>query len=249
MEQTQFTVDGLIIREKDIGDNDKLVTVLSRDKGIISAYASGAKSIKSKKGAATCLLSYSSLTVKKKGESYRITEASPIRVFFRTGDDIEALSLAQYFCELALHHAPDDENSEYVLRLFLNALHFLCEKKRNIHLIKAIVELKLMSLIGYMPDLVACKTCMKYESELMYFDTFEGVLYCSGCASYEKSFAVINGTLLMAMRHIIYADFEKIFFFTLPDQAAVALSSITEKYLISKTEYNFKTLQFFNSLF
>lgn len=249
MEQTQFTIDGLIIREQNIGDNDKLVTVLSRNNGIISAYASGAKSIKSRKGAATCLLSYSSLTMKKKGESYRISEAAPIEVFFKTGNDIEALALAQYFCELALNHAPSDENCEYVLRLFLNALYFLGERKRNIHLIKAIVELKLMSLIGYMPDLVACKKCLKYENDLMYFDTAEGYLYCSGCIPYEKSFAVMNGTLIMAMRHIIYAEFSKLFSFTLPDEAAVALSSITEKYLINKTEHNLKTLQFFKSLF
>lgn len=248
-EQALLTIDGLIIREQQIGDNDKLVTVLSRHNGIISAYASGAKSIKSKKGAATCLLSYSSLTMKKKGDSYRITEATPIEVFFKTGSDIEALSLAQYFCELAINYAPGDEQGETVLRLFLNALHFLAENKRNIHLIKAVVELKLLSLIGYMPNLVACKKCVKYENELMYFDTEEGCLYCSNCAPYERSFALINGTLITSMRHIVYADFDKLFSFTIPDEAAVALSKITEKYLINKTERNLKTLQFFNSLF
>jgi DNA repair protein RecO (recombination protein O) len=248
-EQPQTTIDGLIIREQNIGDNDKIVTVLSRNNGIISAYASGAKSIKSKKGAATCLLSYSSITLKKKGDSYRITEATPIKVFFKTGNDIEALALAQYFCELAYNYAPGDDNNEYVLRLFLNALHFLSEGKRNLHQIKAIVELKLMALIGYMPNLIACNKCMKYENDLMYFDTEEGLLYCTDCAKHQKSFALINGTLIMSMRHIIYADFSKLFSFSLPDDAAVALSGITEKYLINKTEHNLKTLQFFKSLF
>lgn len=248
-EQNLLTVDGLVIREQQIGDSDKLLTVLSHNNGIISAYASGAKSIKSKKGAATSLLSYSSLTLKRKGNSFRITEASPIEVFFKTGNDIEALSLAQYFCELALHLAPNDENCETVLRLFLNSMYFLAENKRNIHLLKAIVELKLMSLTGYMPNLVACKECMKYENELMYFDTNEGCIYCSNCVPYERSFAVINGTLITAMRHIIYSDFSKLFAFSVPDDAAVALSKITEKYLVNKTERSFKTLQFFNSLF
>lgn len=248
-EQTLLTVDGLIIREQQIGDSDKLVTLLSRHNGIISAYASGAKSIKSKKGAATCLLSYSSLTLKRKGDSFRITEAAPIEVFFKTGNDIEALALAQYFCELALNHAPNDENCETILRLFLNALHFLSENTRNIHQIKAIVELRLMSLIGYMPNLVACNKCLCYESDLMYFDTAEGLMYCSKCAPYEKSFALVNGTLITSMRHIIYADFSKLFSFSIPDEAAAALSKITEKYLVNKTERNLKTLQFFNSLF
>ena len=50
MEQTQITTDCLIIREKSMGESDKLLTVLSRELGVISVYASGAKNIKSKKG-------------------------------------------------------------------------------------------------------------------------------------------------------------------------------------------------------
>ena len=249
MEQTQLTTDCLIIREKSIGDSDKLVTALSRELGVISIYASGAKSIKSKKGAATSLLSFSSLTIKKKGEHYRIVEAAPIEVFFKTGDDIEALSLAQYFCELALNHAPSDDTSEQVLRLFLNSLYFLTERKRNIHLIKAIVELRLLSIIGYMPNLVACKKCLKYENDIMFFDMSEGCLFCSNCVTFQRGYAAINKPLLMAMRHIVFSDFNKLFSFDLTDEASVALSKITEKYLINKTENNLKTLQFFNSLF
>lgn len=249
MEQTQLTTDCLIIRVQSIGDNDKLLTVLSRDLGVISVYASGAKNIKSKKGAATSLLCYSSITLKKKGEHYRVTEASPIEVFFKTGDDIEALALAQYFCELAIQHAPSDDSSEQVLRLFLNALHFLSERKRSIHLIKAIVELRFLSIIGYMPNLVACKSCLKYEDEIMYFDTVEGCLYCSKCSHFQKNFAVINSALIMSMRHIVFSEFNKIFSFNLTDEAAIALSKISEKYLVNKTENYLKTLQFFNSLF
>lgn len=249
MEQTQYSTDGLIIREQNIGENDKLVTILTRDMGVISAYAAGSKSIKSKKASSTCLLSYSSFVFKKKGDFFRIAEASPIKVFFNTGEDIEALYLAQYFCELAAAHTPDDKTCNSVLRLFLNALHFLSEKKRNIFLLKAIVELRLLSIIGYMPDLIACKKCIKYENDLMYFDTLEGLIFCTECEPYRKEFAVLNKTLLTAMRHIIYSDFEKLFFFTLPDDACKALSSVTETYLINKTEQKLKTLSFFNSLF
>lgn len=249
MEQTQLTTDCLIIREKSMGESDKLLTVLSRELGVISVYASGAKSIKSKKGAATSLLSYSSLTLKKKGEYFRVTEASPIEVFFKTGDDIEALALAQYFCELAIYHAPSDDSSEQVLRLLLNSLYFLSERKRNIFLIKAIVELRFLSIIGYMPNLVACNKCLKYENDIMYFDMVEGCLYCTHCESFQRNFARINMSLVMAMRYIVFSEFNKLFSFNLTDEAAKVLSKISERYLINKTENNFKTLQFFNSLF
>lgn len=248
MTQDQFTADALIIREQQIGESDRLVTLLSRHNGVIRAYATGARSIKSKKGPATSLLAYSSVTLKQKGDTYRITEASPIEIFFKAGDDIEALSLAQYFCELCIHHAPNSENCEAVLRLALNSLHFLSNRTRNIYLLKAVFELRLMALTGYMPDLVACNGCAKYEDDIMYFDTSEGCLYCKSCHEYNSECAVINATLLMALRHIIYSDLSKLFLFSVPDEAAKALSQITERYLLNKTEHKLRTLSFFNSL-
>lgn len=249
MTPDRFTVDALVIREQQIGESDRLVTLLSRHNGVIKAYASGARSIKSKKGAATSLLAYSSVTLTRKGDTYRISEASPLEIFFKAGDDIEALSLAQYFCELCIHHAPNSENCESVLRLSLNSLHFLSNRRMDIFLLKAVFELRLMALTGYLPDLVACKNCAKFEDDIMYFDTNDGCLYCKKCHEYNSDCAVINSTLLMSLRHIIYSDLSKLFLFSIPDDAAKALSLITERYLLNKTEQKLKTLSFFNSLF
>ena len=247
MNTDRFTVDALIIREQQIGESDKLITLLSRNNGVLKAYASGAKSIKSKKGAATSLLAYSSVTLSQKGDTYRVTEATPIQMFFNAGDDIEALSLAQYFCELCIHHAPNSENCEHVLRLALNSLHFLNQKSRNIFILKAIFEMRLMALTGYLPNLIACDNCAKYEDDIMYFDTNEGKLYCKKCHEYNSECAVVNTTLLVSLRHIVYSDLSKLFMFSIPDEAARALSLITERYLLNKTEQKLKTLTFFNS--
>ena len=249
MNPDRFTVDALVIREQQVGESDKLITLLSRNNGVIKAYASGAKSIKSKKGAATSLLAYSSVTLTQKGDTYRVTEASPIQIFFNAGDDIEALSLAQYFCELCIYHAPNSENCESVLRLILNSLHFLSNKSRDIFILKSIFEMRLMALTGYLPNLVACDGCAKYEDDIMYFDTNEGKLYCRKCHEYNSECAVVNMTLPTALRHIGYSDLSKLFMFSIPTDAARGLSMITERYLLNKTEQKLKTLSFFNSLF
>ena len=98
--QSRFTTEALVIKEMSVGENDRLVTLFTKDYGIIRAFAAGAKSIKSKKGTATSLLTYSSFTILKKKDTYKIYEATPIRLFFRTGSEIEELALAQFFCEL-----------------------------------------------------------------------------------------------------------------------------------------------------
>lgn len=236
-----------MIGETNIGEQDKLITLLTADRGVIKAYAAGAKSIKSKRAAATALLSYASFTIDKKSENLRITEASPITLFFGAGSDILILSLSQYFCELAKIIEPSPEESQEFLRLILNSLHFLTHKKKNPILIKAITELRILATSGYMPNLVACEGCGKFEDDIMYFNLENGSLFCKECQK-GVNLLPINRTVLEAMRHIVYSKFDKLYSFSIPDKDADILSNLTEKYLLFQTENRFTTLEFFNSI-
>ena len=243
----KIKTQALVIKENSIGDNDRLVTLMTNDMGIINAFAVGAKSIKSRRGAATALLSFSDLTLDKKKDTYKITEAEVKRVFFDVGADIESLALAQYFCELSLFFCPHDNTSNEFLRLILNSLHFITEKSKPLSLIKAITELRIASISGYEPNLISCANCGKYEDDLMYFGLKDGTLYCPDCKT-EAGYVPINLDVLKAMRHIIYSDFSKIYSFTLSDQNIKQLSKITENYIIYQAERTFRTLDFYNSL-
>jgi DNA repair protein RecO (recombination protein O) len=50
------------------------------------------------------------------------------------------------------------------------------------------------------------------------------------------------------MRHIVYSDFNKLYSFSIPPESAKRLSKITEKYLTEQVDFNFKTLDFLNSV-
>ena len=246
--QTRFTTEGLVIKEMNVGESDRLVTLFTRDSGIIRAFAAGAKNIKSKKGAATALLTYSSFTILKKKDSYRIYEASPIEIFFSYGSNIEVLTLSQYFCELAYCFGEENSPNPELLRLILNSLYFITKKNKSLFLIKAITELRAASICGYSPNLVACEECGCFEADVMFFNLEDGSIICSECSP-QNSGIPIDKTLLSAMRHIVYSDFNKLYSFEIPENSAKRLSSITEKYLTSQADYKFSTLEFFNTLF
>ncbi len=63
----------------------------------------------------------------------------------------------------------------------------LDEDKRTAEFIKPLFELRLMSLCGFMPNLVGCAECLAYESEEMFLDAERGEILCSSC---EKACAV-----------------------------------------------------------
>lgn len=242
---------GLIVREQHTGENDRLVTVLTRDRGVVRAFATGARRIQHKNSTGTQLLCYSDLTLFRGKDSYRVDEAVPIEVFFALRGDIVKLSLAQYFCELARFLCPEETEAEQSLRLLLCALKFLCDDAYPLDQIKAVVELRLMAESGYMPDLVGCAVCGGFGGEPMFLDRVGGQLYCPdhrASTSTPEGLLPLTAGMLAAMRHVLYSDFAKVFRFTLPSDSMKALSEATERYLCAQADRSFGTLSFYRSL-
>ena len=245
----QIKTQGIIIREQVIGESDRLITALTQDEGVVRAFARRAKNLKDSKNSATGLLCYSRLNLYKGREKYIVNDAFPIEVFFGLRQDIVRLALAQYFCSLAAELVPEGVEAGEYLRLVLNALHFLSERTRSPELLKPIVELRMLSLAGYMPDLVCCAQCGAYEAERMYFKINRGTIYCQSCyLNNGDPCAPLSKAALTAMRHIIYSDFEKIFSFALSEGAGKELSTAVEAYLLHILGKRPKTLDFYQSL-
>lgn len=243
-----FKTDGIIIREGATGEQDRIVTVLTRDRGIIKAFANGARNPKNKNVSSTGLLCYSDFLISKTQKGiYVIREAVAKEVFFSLRSDIVRLSLAQYFAELTYELSPREENSGEYLSLLLNSIYLLSQGKRNLRQIKAVLEMRMLSMAGYMPGVVACASCGSFESETMFFSTFTGELFCEECKPLEKTVRLPLG-VVTAIRHICFSQDSRIFSFTLPEESINLLSEVTEKYLRNITARRYKTLDFFNMM-
>ena len=243
----RLNTDGLIIREQQTGEDDRLVTLLTRDYGILRAFVRGAKRIKSKSQSATQLFAYGNFSIYRGKDAYSIDEAQPIEIFFDLRNDLTALSLAQYFCELAGELAPVEDDAEEYLKLVLNALHMLAKNKKSQEQLKAIVELRLLTISGYMPDLVECADCGKFDDEGMFFSPVEGQIVCNKCVKDHTCVKLPNG-VLSAMRHICYSENAKLFSFILPEESMKYLSQVTEQFLLMQTSKKFKTLDFYKAM-
>lgn len=240
------TTDALIVRENNnIGESDRFVTALTRDFGLIRASVRGARNLKNRNSSATQLLCHSRLSLYKGREKYIIDEAQPLHVFFEVRERLDKLALAQYFCELAGVLAPPEEPAEETLRLLLNALHYLATDARPLPIIKAVTELRLLCQAGYMPAVAACSNCNADGGA--WFSPLHGVLLCDNCKGTHSCLPVSPG-VLAALRHIVYAPFEKCFAFSLPDGDAAALADLAERFLLAQLGRSFNTLEFYHSL-
>lgn len=240
------TTKALVIREQTTGESDRLVTLLTADYGLIRAFVRGGKQLKNSRTAATSLFCYSDFSLYRGRDAFVVDNASPIEVFFDLRKDIERLSAAQYFAQLTYELAPQEQPAEEMLRLLLNSLHLLCKGSKSITQIKSVFELRIMCLGGYMPNVLACRNCAAYETDIMYFDTEEGCIYCQNC---PKSGAdAVPKTVMTAIRFICLTEPGRIFSFALSPQQMDLLASVTEKYVISRVGRRLTTLEFYKSL-
>ncbi len=241
----KLTTDALIIRENNnIGEADRFVTALTRECGVIQASVRGARRVKNPNGSATQLLCYSRLSLFRGRDKYIVDDAEPLEVFFGVRGQLETLSLAQYFCELAGVLCPREEPAEDGLRLLLGALHYLSKGTRSLSLVKAVVELRLLCEAGYTPDLTVCGSCG--AEDVRWFSPLRGVVLCDRCK--DGAAVPLSAGVLAAMRHIVYAPLEKCFAFSLSDEGLTQLAYVCERFLLAQVDRGFKTLDFYHSL-
>ena len=235
----------IVIKENNVGETDRLVTLLTEKAGVIRAFARGARNVKSKALSATRLFCYSEMSIWASADKFVIREAEPKEVFFGLREDITKIALAQYFAQLMIELAPAEENAADYLKLLLNTLHFLEQGSKPPEQLKAILELRLLSMAGYMPALEACAGCGAFESKVMYFFPQSGQLFCENC---HKGGLAVSISVVTAMRYILYSDFQKVFAFTLTDEALRELAALSEKFLLEQTDKRFSTLEFYKTV-
>lgn len=243
-----FKTEGLVLRETQYKDSDKLLTVLSKDRGKLTLRARGVRSKNSRLKSGCQLLAYSEFTVFENKSYQLIEEAVPLQLFLPLRDDIEKLSLASYFAQVSETISQEDSPSPELLSLCLNALYALAQLNKPQKLLKAAFELRAACLAGYMPMLDECAVCGHPEPER--FHVKGGVLQCAGCLLPEETGVrlPVHAGCLSAMRYIITCELQRLFSFELGEQGLKELSDAAETYLLSQLEQGFFTLDFYKSL-
>lgn len=243
-----LTTLGLVLRVTDYNDRDALLTILTPNHGKVTAKARGLRRKNSPLIAPCQLLAYGDFTLFEYKGMYTVNEATSVELFQPLRRDLCKLSLATYFAQVAELICQEDLPNPEILSLVLNCLHALSRLDEEERKVKAVFELRIACLAGYMPDLVGCHVCGSRTPDR--FDISAGRLECSACRSPDSDglrLPVTAGTVA-AMRYITMCSPKKLFAFQLGPQALEQLSGITESYLTTQLERGFSTLDFYKSL-
>ena len=91
MQPERFVTCGLVLRETDTRDADKILTVLTPDRGKLAVIARGARRKGSRVAAACQLLAYSEMTLYERGQWTMLDAANTIELFGGLRQDLTCL--------------------------------------------------------------------------------------------------------------------------------------------------------------
>ena len=239
---------GLILRETNYKEADKILTVLTREGGKRTVKARGCRRRNSPLAASAQLLAWSDMTLFAHRERFTLQEAEPLDLFWGVRADVEKLALASYFAEAAGAAAEEGRPDPALLSLALNSLYALDKLRKPLPLVKAAFELKLLCVAGYEPLLDACAVCGDPQPREPRLDLAEGVLHCAACGLGDGADRSLDAASLAAMRHVVYGDPKRLFSFTLDAAALGRMAAACEDFLLRQLERGFSTLDFYRRL-
>lgn len=242
-----FHTDGLVIKVRHSGESDRIVTVLTRDYGVLTAFAKAARRPKSRLHSATQTFCFSDFSFRHSGEVYTITEGSVKEVFYALNEDIKNLTLAQYFGQLAMELTPPEEISEENLRLLLNSLHFLCHQKKDINFIKAVTELRMIANAGYAPNTDGCASCGSVLEDGCFLNCRAGIFTCKNCP-HSADAVFLDPMAFTALQNIIHSRLERIYALIPSGGSLSLLCDAAEKFTIVQTERAYSALTFYKQI-
>ena len=242
---------GIVLREVDYKESDKILTVLAEGQGKRTVKAQGCRRKNSPLAAGSQLLVLSEMTLYDYQDRLSLKETATLNDFRGVREDLSKLALGSYFAEVTEAVAEEGVETPGLLSLLLNSLYALDKLGKPPELVKAAFEVKLTALEGYEPMVDACAVCGKAAPERPRLNLSEGVLHCAECRSElgEEGISMpLDGAALAAVRHVTGGDPKRLFSFTLPPGSMELFANAAESFPLTQLERGFRTLDFYKSI-
>ena len=244
MEKHKKTV-GVVLAEAAYGETGKRLTLFTKELGKVTAFANGAKKAKSPLLAGSQLFVFGNFELYQGKNAYTLIGAEVIESFYLLRSDLWRTAYAMYLSELTLAFLQDGITGNRLLKLLYVSFEELVKQEIRQEQIRAVFELKFLSLAGYTPELYSCIRCGGQE-DLDYFSPAEGGKICRLCAGkWEER---MDLAVFRAMEYVLDSPIEKVFRFRLKPEYEEPFFTLMKKYTAQYLDYPLKSEQFLNDI-
>ncbi len=237
-----ITVQGMVLSVMPMGEYDKRLVLLTRERGKITAFARGARRPKSPLLAAANPFVFGSFSLYEGKNSYNLAHASLLHQFTELAPLQPGVWYGFYFLEVADYFGREYTDEREMLNLIYLALKALLRPGADNALVRAVFELRTLVIQGEYPDVFCCQNCGAKENLAAFSRAAHGTL-CTSCRRTAGDAQSLGGAALYALQYIVASPPGRLFQFTLAPKARDELCRIVHTYFRAAVDRPFKSLE------
>ena len=258
-----ITVTGIILSAQPIGEYDRRLVLLTKERGKLAAFAKGARGPTAALLGSSQPFAFGKFTLYEGRSSYTLQTAEVENYFAELRNDLVTVYYGIYFCEFAEAVTREGLPAKEELKVLYRSLGALLKPSIGVKLVRAVFELKMLSIGGVSPQVFECIRCRKKE-ELRWFTARGGGCICGGCAKKPRTAAVpeggdgaaageedlqpVSASTLYTMQYILSTPIESLYTFTVTEEVLWQLKKVLKQFQTVHIDRRFQSLEMLEEL-
>lgn len=242
--QHTYRTEGIVLRGRDFGEADRLLTLVTPDHGKIRAVAKGVRRLTSKKAGYLEPFCRNALLLAKGRDLDIIAQVEMLESFVQLRDSLDALLPAYYLAELVDTFVEEGSESRALYDAFVAALVAL-EHAGNPVAVSGWFELVILTLNGLAPSWSTCAGCgalVDPDREYVWSLDRGGVL-CEECRALDPYAQPITTPTIKVLRLLAREPLSRIVQVRLPTDALNDVRAILGRYIRAAAEHDLRSPQ------
>ncbi len=233
-----YRTRAVILRRRDYGDADRILTVFTPRMGRLELIAKGVRKTTSRRAGHLEPFTHVDLQAAHGRTWDIVTEATTVESFRDLRANLESIARAGYVAELVdAFSQADPEALGGLWDLFLLALRELDAGTADPDLLLRWFELHLLSLMGFQPELGQCLACGEpLQPVVNYLSLQAGGFYCPRCGEGLSATEPVEPSVLKVLRHLQRSAWPTVRGLRLRRETLAAVESILYRYLVTVLE-------------
>ena len=233
---------GIIVKRINLGEADRILTIITQDRGKIRAIAKGVRKSKAKLSGFLEMFRYNDYLIAEGRNLDIITSAQTIDNLHGIGKDLRSVALAYYIAEMVDRLVEETQEVDGIFDLTLLILNEINKGDLNLDLLKSFFEINILSLLGLQPELNYCVECRKLVSEGCFSFSMGGLL-CDEHSNSDPVSMKLTNQEINILKNLLAKDVLDI---RLEKESLSKITQICSNFLEYMLDRDLKTKEFLN---
>jgi len=244
-----YQADAIVLRRLDYGESDRILTLLTREHGKLAAIAKGARKSRTRMGSSLDLFGRSRMMLAKGANLDVVAQVERRGDVRHINGDLERTAYSCLVAEVVDKVLEDRHPVDDVFELVVETLGRLNSPERLPRADSAWFVMRILDLLGYMPQLHTCASCGSALPEAVsWFSPLLGGVLCARCADHNQSGSALSVNGLKVLRLMAADEAELYDRLRLPVDLLVEIEAALEAQLEYHLDRRLKSLDFIRSI-